>query len=53
MEGKCLTRNNRFQESFNVKYFKEMKRLKSLQVKAVSYLEPKRASIMGRFCEYN
>ena len=39
-----FTRNNRFQEPFNVKYLKEIKRLKSLQVKAVSYLEPKQAS---------
>ena len=41
IERKYFTRNNRFQESFNVKYFKKIKRLKSLQVKAVSYLEPK------------
>ena len=26
-----LERNNRFQESYNVKWFKEIKRLKSLQ----------------------
>ena len=51
-EVKYFTRNNRFQESFNVKYFKEIKRLKSLQVKAVSYLEPKRTSMMKLFCEY-
>ena len=48
-EVKDFTKNNRFQESFNVKFFKEMKRLKSLQLKAVSYLEPKRASMMERF----
>ena len=42
---------NRFQESYNVKYFKEIKRLKSLQ-KAEAYLEPKRASTMELFCEY-
>ena len=47
-----FTRNDRFQEPFNVKYLKEIKRLKSLQVKAVSYLEPKRASMMELFCEY-
>ena len=41
IEGKYFTRNNRFQEFFNVKYFKEIKRLKSLQVNAVSCLEPK------------
>ena len=50
--GKYFKRNNRFQESFNVIYFKEIKRLKSLQVKAVSYLEPKRVSTMKLFCEY-
>ena len=42
-EVRYFTRNNRFQESFNAKYFKEIKRLKSPQVKAVSYLESKRA----------
>ena len=31
---------------------KEIKHLKSRQVKAVSYLEPKRASRMRLFCEY-
>ena len=35
-EVKDFTKNNRFQESFNVKFFKEIKRLKSLQLKAVS-----------------
>ena len=40
-EVRYFTRNNRFQESFNAKYFKEIKRLKSPQVKAVSYLESK------------
>ena len=30
----------------------KMKRLKSLQVKTVSYLEPNEASIMEFFCEY-
>ena len=50
--GKYFTRNNRFQESFNVIYFKEIKRLKSLQVKVVSYLEPKRVSTRKLFCEY-
>ena len=39
------------QESYNVKYFKEIKRLKSVQ-KAEAYLEPKRASTMQVFCEY-
>ena len=52
-EVKYPTRNNRFQESFNVKCFKEKKkRLKSLQLKAVPHLEPKRASMMEVFCEY-
>ena len=53
-EVKYSTRNNRFQESFNVKCFKEKKkkRLKSLQLKAVPHLEPKRASMMELFCEY-
>ena len=40
-EGKYFTRSNRFQGSFNVKYFKEIKRFKGLQVKSVPYLEPK------------
>ena len=35
-------------ESFNVKYFKEAKRLKSLE-KAEEFLEPKRASTMEFF----
>ena len=38
IEVKCF-KNNRSQESY-VKYFKEIKRLKSLQ-KADAYLEPK------------
>ena len=40
-----------YQESYNVKYFKEIKRLKSLQ-KAEADLEPKQRSIMELFCEY-
>ena len=51
-EVRYFTRNNRFQESFNVKYFKEIRSLKSLQVKAVPYLQPKRASIIELFGEY-
>ena len=39
------------QESYNVKYLKVVKRLKSLQ-KAEAYLEPKWASTMELFCEY-
>ena len=35
----------------NVKYFKEIKRLKRLQ-KAKAYLEPKQISTMELFCEY-
>ena len=42
---------NRYQESSNVKYFKVIKRLKSLQ-KAEAYLEPKRASMTESFCKY-
>ena len=45
----CLM--NRFPGSYNVKYFKEIKRLKSLQ-KVEAHLEPKRASTMELFCEY-
>ena len=41
---------NRFQESYDVKYFKVIKRLKSLQ-KAEAYFEPKRASMTELFCE--
>ena len=44
-------RNNRFQESYDVKYFNEIKRSKSLQ-KAEAYLELKEASVMELFCEY-
>ena len=45
----CLmNRKNRFQERDNVKSFKEIKRLKSLQ-KEEAYLEPKRASMMELF----
>ena len=40
-----------FDELTEVKYFKEMKGLKSLQVKAEAYLEPQRASMMKLFCE--
>ena len=39
---------NRFQESYNVKYFEEIDRLKSPQ-KADMYLEPKQASTMELF----
>ena len=50
-EVKYFTRNNRFQESFNLKCFKT-KRFKSLQVKAVAYLERKRAYMTELFYEY-
>ena len=40
-----------FHELTEVKYFKEMKGLKSLQVKEAVYLEPKLASMMKIFCE--
>ena len=42
---------NRFQEPYNEKLFKKIKRLKSLQ-KPEMYLEPMRASMMELFCEY-
>ena len=42
--------NFKFQESYNVKCFKEIRRLKSLQ-KAEAYLEPKRASTMELYDE--
>ena len=43
-----LYRNNRFQEPYYEKYFKEIKRLKSYQ-KAETYLKPKWASTMEIF----
>ena len=48
---KVLKRNNRFQESYNVKCFKEINRLKIPQ-KAEAYLEPKQASTMELLYEY-
>ena len=48
-EVKYFKKNNRFQDSYNIKYFKEIKRLKSLQVLAEAYLEPKLASTMELF----
>ena len=39
-----------FDELKEVKYFKEIKRSKSLQ-KAEAYLEPQRASTIELFCE--
>ena len=46
-----MIRLNRFQEPYNEKSFKKIKRSKSLQ-KAEVYLEPMRASTMELFCEY-
>ena len=46
---KKIIRLNRFQESCNVKCYKEIKRSKSLQ-KAEAYLESKRAATMEFFC---
>ena len=43
---------NRFQELYNEKSFKKIKRLKSLQ-KAEVYLQPMQASTRELFCEYN
>ena len=40
-----------FDELKEVKYFKEIKRLKSL-LKAEAYLELKQAPMMELFCEY-
>ena len=37
--------------NYNAQHLKEIKRLKSLQVKADAYLEPKRACMM-ELCEY-
>ena len=48
---KVLQRNKRFQDPYNVKCFKEIKRLKSSQ-KAEAYSEPKQASAMELFYEY-
>ena len=49
---KELQRSCRFQETYNVKSFKEIKRLKCLLVKAEAYLEPEQASMMELFCGY-
>ena len=47
-EVKYLKKSTIFQESYNVKYFKETKHLQRLQ-KAEVYLEPKRASTIELF----
>ena len=46
--SKVLLKSNKFQEFYDVKYFKEIKRLKSLQ-KAEAYLELKPVSTMELF----
>ena len=46
---KKIIRLNRFQEPYNVKYYKEIKRSKSLQ-RAEAYLESKRTSTTDLFC---
>ena len=43
--------NSMFDELKEIKYFKETKGFTSLQVKAETYLEPKRVSMMKLFCE--
>ena len=43
-------KEGRFQGSYDVKYFKEIKCLRSLQ-KAEEYLEPKQVSMMKLFRE--
>ena len=43
--------NSTFDELKEVKFFKEIKRLKGLQ-KAKAYLEPNQTSMMEFFCEY-
>ena len=40
-----------FDELKEVKYFNGIKCLKSLQIKAETYLEPKQASLIELFCE--
>ena len=52
IKGNTLQEITDFNGFFNVKYLKEIKRFRSLQVKVVSYLETKRASVMELFCEY-
>ena len=48
---KKIIRFNRFQDPYNEKSFKKIKRLKSI-LKAEAYLELMRASAMEYFCEY-
>ena len=51
MFGELKEVKYRFHESYDVKYFQEIKRLKSLQ-KAEVYLETKQTSMMELYCEY-
>ena len=51
-EVKYLKEIHRFQESYNVKNVKEIKRLKYLLVKAEACLKPERASMIEFFREY-
>ena len=46
-------KNHRIKESYNIKNFKEIKRLQFLLVKAEVHSKPKQASIMEPFCEYS
>ena len=50
-EVKYLTKITYFKKSYDVKYFKKIKRLIRIQ-KVEPYLEPKQASMMELFCEY-
>ena len=50
-EAKHVKEKADFMRSHNVRYFKEIKRLKSLE-KAEACLEPKQASTMELFCEH-
>ena len=50
-EVKYFKKETDLKQSYNVKYFNEIKRLKSLPKGGV-YLEPKRASPMEIFSEY-
>ena len=48
---KVLWRNSKFEESYNVKCFKEINHLKSPQ-KGEAYLEPKQTSTIELFYDY-
>ena len=51
-EAEYFKQVTNFKSLIMSKNFKEMKWLKILQVKAEAYLESKRVSTMGLFCEY-